>query len=98
MTKSDHTPYRIIKDGMELLGLINKPSPGEPDAKVDLDVADVDTQVVFDGDGLVTLDDVERSVQRVAEIIQRFEKRLRGRGKRGDELIRQMSNPRNTNS
>jgi hypothetical protein len=81
MTKTDHAPYRIIKDGMELLGLINEPSPDEPDAKVDLDVADVDTQVVFVGDDFITLDDVERSVQRVAVITGHFEKRLQASGK-----------------
>jgi hypothetical protein len=28
--KSDHTPFREITDGMELIGLINKPSPEAP--------------------------------------------------------------------
>jgi hypothetical protein len=74
--KGDHTPFREISDGMELIGIINKPSQGAPDAKVELDVAGVETQLVFRGDGLVTLDDMERSVQRVAEIVERFEKRL----------------------
>jgi hypothetical protein len=78
--KDDHTPFREITDGMELLGLINKTDADAPDAKVKLDVAGVETQLVFRGDGLVTLDDMERSVQRVAEIIERFEKRLASSG------------------
>lgn len=74
--KGDHAPFREITDGMELIGIINKPSPDAPDAKVELDVTGVETQLVFRGDGLVTLDDMERSVQRVAEIIERFGRRL----------------------
>jgi hypothetical protein len=74
--KEDHTPFREITDGMELLGLVNQPSPDAPNVEVDLDVAGVETQLVFRGDGLVTLAEVERSIQRVAEIMERFDKRL----------------------
>ena len=76
LDKGEHSAYRVISDGMELLGVVNKPSPDAPDAKVELDVTGVETQLVFLGDGIVTIDDMERAVQRVAEIVDRFEKRL----------------------
>jgi hypothetical protein len=76
MAKTDNTPYRIMENGMELLALINEPPAEAPLAKVDLDVASVDAELVFSGGGLIMLDDIEHSIERVAEIIGRFERRL----------------------
>jgi hypothetical protein len=74
--KTDHSPYRRIEDGMELLGLVNAPESEAAGQGVDLDITGLEPELVFEGDTLVSLDDVERAVLRVAEIIERFDRRL----------------------
>ena len=71
-----HEPHRIT-DGDLLFGIENQPSPEAPDEKVKLELDDLETVLLFEGDRPVTLDDLGRSVAHVSEIVERFANRIK---------------------
>jgi hypothetical protein len=77
MGSESHRPYMRITDGDVLLGIKNDPSPAVPEERVELDIGEIKTEVVFEGDRIVTLADMDRAILQVAEIVERFAKRVK---------------------
>jgi hypothetical protein len=70
------TPKRI-KDGGVLFGIENHPSPEAPDEKVKLELDDFRPVLLFEGDRLVSLEDLSRAVEHVSDIVGRFANRIK---------------------
>lgn len=77
MNSNSHRPYMRITDGEALLGIANSPPPAAPEQRVQLDIGAIKTDLVFEGDRIVTLADVDRAILQVAEIVERFAKRIK---------------------
>jgi hypothetical protein len=74
----DRGPHRAqrITDGGVLFGIENQPSPEAPDEKIKLELDDFRVVLMFEGDRLVSLDDLDRAVMHVSEIVDRFANRI----------------------
>jgi hypothetical protein len=77
MDSESHRPYMRITDGEVLLAIKNDPSPAAPEERVELDIGEIKTEVVFEGDCIITLADMDRAILQVAEIVERFAKRVK---------------------
>lgn len=69
-------PERITQGGF-LFGIENSPAPDAPDQKIKVELDGLRTVLLFEGDRVVSLDDLERVVLHVIGIVERFANRIK---------------------